>query len=67
MERVDLIQAIKNYKSRNARNSMGCAEDWYMFAYAMKETFSMDEIENMSQKEIDLLYKLHCNVVDGLY
>lgn len=62
-----LIERIKNYEKSNARNSMGCLEDWYDEAYAMKETFTIEEIENMSETEIQNLLKLANNIQDGLY
>lgn len=67
MSKEDLIKKIKNYKISGERNSMGCMEDWYNYVFAFKETFSIEEIENMSQKEIDNLIKLASNIQDGLY
>lgn len=67
MKPKNLIEAIKNFKASNRRNSMGCSEDWYNFVYAMKETFWKEEIEQMSEHEIELLYRLHDAITDGLY
>ena len=67
MDKASLIQAIKNYSSENHRNSMGCAEDWYIFPYAMMQTFTIEEIENMSEHEIEMLSRIHDKVADGLY
>lgn len=67
MDKTYLIEAVLNCLSSNRRNSMGCSEDWYDFIYAMKQTFTLDEIENMSEREIELLERLHNNVSDGLY
>lgn len=67
MDKAVLIKGIKDFKSLCGRNSMGCSENWYDFFYAMKETFSIQEIENMSDREIDLLEKLFDNVAEGLY
>lgn len=67
MDKATLINHIKNYASCGGRNSMGCSEDWYIFAYAMKETFTIEEIAAMSEHEIQLLAKLHNSVADGLY
>lgn len=67
MKPENLIEAIKNCTASKRRNSMGCSEDWYDFIYAMKETFSIDEIKQMTEHEINLLDKLHSKVSDGLY
>lgn len=67
MCREELIKEILEYKSTDARNSMCCSENWYSFPYAMKETFTLEEIENMSEREIQLLYKLADNIQEGLY
>ena len=67
MDKERLIDLIKNYQPTKARNSMGCSEGWYDFVFAMKQTFSIEEIENMSQHEIDLLGRLHDATAEGLY
>lgn len=67
MNKEEILNAIANYKNTYQRNYMGCSEDWYNFVYAMKETFSIEDIENMSEKEITQLYQLHTNVAEGLY
>lgn len=67
MNKASLIEVIKAFEPSKRRNSMGCSEDWYDFIYAMKQTFSIEEIENMSEHEITLLEKLHDNVSEGLY
>ena len=67
MNKEEIIEGIKNYQLTNARNSMGCMEDWYSFIYAMKQTFTIEEIGKMSQAEIDNLFKLADNIQWGLY
>ena len=67
MSKEDLIKKIKDYKISGERNSMGCMEDWYNYVWAFKQTFSIEEIENMSQKQIDDLIKLATNIQEGLY
>jgi hypothetical protein len=49
------------------RNSMGCSENWYNAYYAIKETFTIDEIKNMSEKEIENLVKLAEAIGEALY
>lgn len=62
-----LIEEIKNYKRTENRNRMGCSENWYSYIFAIKETFSIEEIEKMTTKEIENLIKLANNISDGLY
>ena len=63
----EIINEIVNLKETSARNSMGCSENWYNFFYAMSKTFTKEQIENMSERECNLLYKLATNIQDGLY
>ena len=57
----------KPNEENNQRNRMGCLEVWYDPYYAMKETFSYNEIAQMSEKEISNLIKLVKNIQDALY
>ena len=67
MTKEEIINGIKNVKLTNARNSIRCSENWYNSYYAIKMTFSMEEIENMSEKELNNLVKLGNAISDGLY
>lgn len=67
MSKEDLIKKIKDYKISGESNSMGCMEDWYNYVFAFKQTFSIEEIENMSQKQIEDLIRLATNIQEGLY
>lgn len=67
MTRDELLKGIKDLKTVNARNSMGCSENWYNFFYAMRETFTEKEISGMNEREIEYLYRLADNIQDGLY
>lgn len=49
------------------RNSMGCSENWYNPYYAIKMTFLMEEIGNMSESELNNLVKLGDAISEGLY
>lgn len=46
---------------------MGCSENWYNAYFAISETFSMEEIEAMSENELNNLVKLADNIAEGLY
>ena len=63
----EIIEEIKEFKPVFARNSMGCSENWYSFIYAMKETFTLDEIREMSDRECTLLKRLAERIQEGLY
>ena len=63
----EIINNIVKIKETSARNSMGCLEDWYDFYYAMSKTFTKEQIENMSERECTLLYKLATNIQEALY
>ena len=67
MKAKEIIEGIKSLKTQTARNSMGCSENWYDFFWAMKETFTLEEIQNMTDKECELLERLATNIQDGLY
>lgn len=63
----NLISICKQDLTEKRRNSMGCCEGWYDFFYAMKQTFTIEEMEAMTQHEINLLERLHHEVAEGLY
>lgn len=63
----EIIDGIERLKPSTARNSMGCSESWYDFFYAMRETFTIEEICNMNERECTMLERLATNIQDGLY
>lgn len=67
MNKEELIEKIQIYKDNKNYNRMGCSENWYSFVYAMKETFSLEKIKQMSQREVDLLFKLANNIQERLW
>ena len=66
-EKEKLMEYINKPIVTDARNRMGCSENWYNPYYAIKETFSIDEIQSMSDKEIDNLVKLADEIGMALY
>ena len=66
-EKEKLMEYINNPTVTDARNSMGCFENWYIAYYAIKETFSIDEIKSMSDKEIENLVRLADKIGMALY
>lgn len=66
-EKEKLMEYINNPTVTDTRNSMGCSENWYIAYYAIKETFSIDEIKSMSDKEIENLVRLADEIGTALY
>ena len=66
-EKEKLIEYINKPVLTDARNRMGCSENWYNAYYAIKETFSIDEIQSMSDKKINNLVKLADEIGMALY
>ena len=62
-----LLSYIKNPKLTNYRNSMGKSENWYNPYYSIMQTFSEEEIKNMSDELVEKLVKLAETIADGLY
>ena len=67
MNKTKLIEEINNNKETPFLNRMGCSENWYNPVYAIKRTFTIEEIKNMTEKEIQNLLKLANNIQDGLF
>lgn len=65
----DLLKYIASFKKpeKIKRNFMGCDENWYDSYYAIKETFSVEEIESMSDSEVDALVRLGDAIAQALY
>lgn len=66
-EKDKLLKYLDAPVETSARNRMGCSENWYDPYYAMKETFSREQIESMTEAEIKNLLALAQNISDGLY
>lgn len=66
-KKEELLKYIANPTLTTARNLMGCDENWYNPYYAIKETFTKEDIENMSDKEIENLIKISENIQSYLY
>lgn len=46
---------------------MGCPENWHNEVFAIYNTFSEEEILNMSEREIELLMNLGLKMSEALY
>lgn len=67
MTKEELLKKIEDYEETKNLNRMGCSENWYDPVYAIKRTFTLDEIKKMSEKEINNLIKLANNISEGLW
>ena len=63
----ELLEYIKKPVLTIARNSMGCDENWYNSYFAIKETFSIEEINSMSDKEVANLVRLGDSMSEAFY
>lgn len=63
----ELMEYVNNPILVSARNRMGCDENWYNPYFAIKETFTIDEIEKMPKSEISNLIRLAGKISEGLY
>jgi hypothetical protein len=66
-EKTKVIAYMKQPKTTDARNSMGCSENWYSSYYAISQTFSLEEVQAMSEMEVERLVKLGDAISEGLY
>lgn len=66
-EKEKLIEYINKPITTTVRNIMGCSENWYNAYYAIKETFSIEEIKTMSNTEIENLVRLADTIGEALY
>ena len=64
-----LLEYIKSYKDPDKikRNRMGCDESWYDAYYCIKESFDIEELENMTEDQIYNLVVLATNIGTALY
>lgn len=67
MSKVKLLEYMDKPAIVNMRNSMGCDENWYNSYYAISHTFSREEIEAMSEAEVNNLIKLGNTISEYLY
>lgn len=67
MKPQELLKNIENLTNTTRRNSMGCSENWYNSYYAISQTFTKEEIENMTEREVDYLIRLGDMLADAFY
>ena len=57
----------KDKPTNQGRNRMGCLESWYDPTFSITQTFTKGEIEKMTEKEVNDLWKLAGAIAEGLY
>lgn len=62
-----ILEEIRNVTKVDEHNIMGCNESWYNPYYALKETFTMKELEEMSYVELIHLITLAERIGEALY
>ena len=67
MDKAEILNEITNVIETEARNLMGCSESWYNPYFALKETFPMEQLSEMSEAELNNLIKLAETIGEGLY
>ena len=53
-----LLNDIKNPELTSYRNSIGKSENWHNLYYSIMQTFSEEEIKNMSDEQVEKLMTL---------
>ena len=67
MTKEEIINNIVNYNHIEGHNIMGASENWYDPYYAIKQTFTEEEINNMSLDELNHLIKLANALAEAFY
>lgn len=67
MTKEEIINNIVNCKHIEGHNIMGASENWYNPYYAIKQTFTEEEINNMSLDELNHLIKLADVLSEAFY
>lgn len=67
MTKEELLKEIDEYKPTHDKNIMGCSENWYNPCYAIGRVFTKEELKEMSDREINNLYKLADTLSDAFY
>ena len=66
-EKEKLLEYVEKPVLTTARNSMGCNENWYNSYYAITKTFTIEEINSMSDKEVENLVRLGDSISEAFY
>lgn len=67
MNKDEILMNIATVGYTEAKNSMGCSENWYNPYYAIGHTFTYEELYKMSEEELNDLVKLADKISEYLY
>lgn len=67
MSKEKLLEYLDAPVETTAKNIMGCSESWYDPYYAIKKTFTREQIQSMTDAEVANLILLAENIAEGLY
>ena len=67
LKKEELLDNVKKAVPTTARNSMGCNESWYDPYFAMKMVFTEEELNSMTESELNHLYTLADKISEALY
>ena len=62
-----ILEEIKNASKSNEHNIMGTNESWYNAYYALQQTFTMEQLEEMSYVELIHLITLADKMAEAFY
>lgn len=63
---LEKVNVTRSYKTK-ARNLMGCSENWYDPYYAIGHTFFKEQLEEMSEQELNNLVTLAASLAEAFY
>ena len=67
MNSEELLKEISEFKPIRGHNIMGASENWYCPVFAIKQTFTEDEIKSFSEETIDALIRLGEKLSEAFY
>lgn len=67
MTKTEILENISNIVENKGRNSMGVSESYYNPYFSMQRCFGIKDLKEMSEKELNNLYKLAHFLSDIFY
>jgi hypothetical protein len=67
MNKNEILENIKKAQFIKGRNSMGVSESFYNPYFLIKECFEFEDLEKMTEEEINRIYNFADKVTDIFY
>jgi hypothetical protein len=67
MPKEEILKEVSEEYPYRGTNSMGCDERYYDWRHSIHEAFSVQELSEMTEKELNNLIKLAIVISEGLY